>query len=156
MLGHSCHTQGAPQETLLLRAFGLAEISSELHCGLRSSYSALASLFPFTGGRPTSSLKAFFVCLTPAPSFCTGMAPTNPLVCLIPRWHPSGTYQRQTLSEELPGRAGGNHDRCSGRVSELMSSAAKPDSLTNHGVGLRGLVSLRRGLRNPRPSVTVL
>lgn len=69
---------------------------------------------------------------------------------------PSGTYQRHTLSEELPGRAGGNHDRCSGRVSELMSSAAKPDSLTNHGAGLGGLVSLRRGLSNPRPSVTVL
>lgn len=67
-----------------------------------------------------------------------------------------GTYQRQTLSEELPGRAGGNHDRGSGRVSERVSSAARPDILTNHGIGLRGLASLRRGLSNPRPCVAVL
>lgn len=55
-----------------------------------------------------------------------------------------GTYQRQTLSEELPGRAGGNHDRGSGRVRERVSSAARPDILTNHGVGLRGLASEKR------------
>lgn len=35
VLAHSCQTRGAPRETLLLRAFGLAEIFSELHCGLR-------------------------------------------------------------------------------------------------------------------------
>lgn len=87
-LGHSCLTQGAPEETLLLRAFGLAEIF--LRTALR--FEALP-----TQPLPPSFLsqeadlppvwRLFSVCLTPSPSFFIGMAPTNPLVCLIPCWH---------------------------------------------------------------------
>lgn len=54
-----------------------------------------------------------------------------------------GTYQRQTLSEELPGRAGGTTTRLrQGHETRVVSS--QTDILTNHGVGLRGLASEKK------------
>lgn len=61
-LGHSCLTQGAPEETLLLRAFGLAEIFSELHCGLRLFL--LSPCLPLSFHRKQTYLQfeGFFLC----------------------------------------------------------------------------------------------